>query len=63
MKYSVTIWINYMLIEILIGEVSLMLRVIAVRTGDKYNKWWENNLKHMIDKFSKSENLNDLYDK
>ena len=44
-----------MLIETLIGEVNLTLRVIAVRTGNKYSEWWESNLKHMIDKFS---NLN-----
>lgn len=29
-----------------------MLRVIAVRTGTKYSKWYEDNLKHMIDKYS-----------
>jgi len=29
-----------------------MLRVIAVRTGKKYNQWWEDNLRYMIDKFS-----------
>lgn len=29
-----------------------MLRVIAVRTGTKYNQWYEDNLKHMIDKYS-----------
>jgi hypothetical protein len=29
-----------------------VLRVICVRTGDKYNKWYEDNLKHMIDKYS-----------
>ena len=30
----------------------LVLRVICVRTGDKYDKWYEDNLKHMIDKYS-----------
>lgn len=29
-----------------------MLRVIAVRTGNKYNCWYENNLRHMIDAYS-----------
>lgn len=29
-----------------------MLRVIAVRTGNKYNQWYEDNLKHMIDTYS-----------
>lgn len=29
-----------------------MLRVIAVRTGDKYSQWYEDNLKHMIDTYS-----------
>lgn len=29
-----------------------MLRVIAVRTGDKYDQWYEDNLKHMIDTYS-----------
>lgn len=29
-----------------------MLRVICVRTGDKYNKWFEDNLKYMIDIYS-----------
>lgn len=29
-----------------------MLRVIAVRTGTKYIKWYEDNLKHMIDNYS-----------
>lgn len=29
-----------------------MLRVIAVRTGTKYSKWYEDNLKYMIDKYS-----------
>ena len=29
-----------------------MLRVIAVRTGTKYNKWYEDNLKYMIDTYS-----------
>ena len=35
-----------------------MIRVICVRTGDKYSQWHEDNLKHMIDSYS---NLN--YDK
>ena len=30
----------------------LVLRVICVRTGDKYAQWHEDNLKHMIDKYS-----------
>ena len=29
-----------------------MLRVICVRTGDKYGQWYEDNLKHMVDKYS-----------
>lgn len=29
-----------------------MLRVIAVRTGNKYGQWYEDNLKYMIDKYS-----------
>lgn len=29
-----------------------MLRVICVRTGSKYDEWYEHNLKHMIDKYS-----------
>jgi hypothetical protein len=29
-----------------------MLRVICVRTGDKYNQWYEDNLKHMVDTYS-----------
>lgn len=29
-----------------------MLRVIAVRTGTKYSKWYEDNLKYMIDNYS-----------
>ena len=32
-----------------------MLRVICVRTGDKFDKWYEDNLKYMIDTHS---NLN-----
>ncbi len=28
------------------------LRVICVRTGDKFGEWYENNLKHMIDTYS-----------
>ena len=30
----------------------MTLRVIAVRTGDKYSQWYEDNLKYMIDKYS-----------
>jgi len=30
----------------------LVLRVICVRTGDKYDQWYEDNLKYMIDKYS-----------
>ena len=29
-----------------------MLRIIAVRTGNKYSQWYEDNLKHMIDTYS-----------
>lgn len=29
-----------------------MLRVICVRTGDKFDQWYEDNLKHMIDTYS-----------
>ena len=29
-----------------------MLRVICVRTGSKYDEWYEHNLKHMVDKYS-----------
>ena len=29
-----------------------MIRVICVRTGDKYSQWYEDNLKHMIDTYS-----------
>jgi hypothetical protein len=29
-----------------------MLRVICVRTGDKFDSWYEDNLKHMIDTHS-----------
>ena len=29
-----------------------MLRVICVRTGDKFDSWYEDNLKHMIDTYS-----------
>lgn len=32
-----------------------MLRVICVRTGDKYDKWYEDNLKYMIDNYSNLE--------
>ena len=28
------------------------MRIICVRTGTKYDVWWENNLKHMIDNYS-----------
>ena len=31
------------------------MRVICVRTGDKFDSWYEENLKHMIDTYS---NLN-----
>ena len=30
----------------------LVLRIICVRTGDKYTQWYEDNLKHMIDTYS-----------
>lgn len=29
-----------------------MLRIICVRTGTKYDKWYEHNLKHMVDTYS-----------
>jgi len=29
-----------------------VLRVICVRTGDKYDQWYEDNLKYMIDTYS-----------
>lgn len=29
-----------------------MLRVICVRTGDKFSQWYEDNLKYMVDKYS-----------
>lgn len=29
-----------------------MLRVICVRTGTKFDKWWEDNLRHMVDTYS-----------
>lgn len=29
-----------------------MIRVICVRTGDKYSQWYEDNLKYMIDTYS-----------
>lgn len=29
-----------------------MLRVICVRTGDKFDSWYEDNLKYMIDNYS-----------
>ena len=32
-----------------------MLRVVCVRTGDKYDQWYEDNLKYMVDKYSKLE--------
>ncbi len=30
----------------------IMLRVICVRTGDKFDSWYEDNLKYMVDKYS-----------
>ena len=30
-----------------------MIRIIAVRTGTKYDQWYEDNLIHMIDNYSK----------
>lgn len=30
----------------------MKLRVICVRTGDKYDQWYEDNLKYMIDNYS-----------
>lgn len=32
-----------------------MLRIICVRTGDKFSQWYEDNLKHMIDNYSNLE--------
>lgn len=32
-----------------------MLRVICVRTGNKYDQWYEDNLKYMIDTYSEIE--------
>jgi hypothetical protein len=29
-----------------------MLRIICVRTGDKYDQWYEDQLRHMIDTYS-----------
>jgi hypothetical protein len=29
-----------------------MLRVICVNNGDKYNQWYTDNLRHMVDKYS-----------
>lgn len=29
-----------------------MIRVICVRTGNKYSQWYEDNLKHVIDTYS-----------
>ena len=28
------------------------MRIICVRTGNKFDQWYEDNLKYMIDKFS-----------
>ena len=28
------------------------IRIICVRTGTKYNQWWENNLKYMVNNYS-----------
>ena len=28
------------------------MRVICVRTGNKFDQWYENNLKYMVDKYS-----------
>jgi|TARA_R110000782_G_scaffold10515_6_gene32821 hypothetical protein len=28
------------------------VRIICTRTGDKFDQWWEDNLKHMIDTYS-----------
>lgn len=33
----------------------IKLRVIIVRTGDKYDQWYEDNIRHMIDKYSNLE--------
>jgi hypothetical protein len=34
------------------GETTLGVRVICVRTGTKYDQWYVDNLKHMIDTYS-----------
>lgn len=34
------------------GEKNKLLRVICVRTGNKYNQWYEDNLKYMVDNYS-----------
>ena len=31
------------------------IRVICTRTGTKFNHWWEDNLKFMVDKYSALE--------
>tara|TARA_E500000318_G_scaffold10018_1_gene8988 strand:+ start:559 stop:1179 length:621 start_codon:yes stop_codon:yes gene_type:complete len=31
------------------------IRIICTRTGDKFNQWWEDNLKFMVDKYSNIE--------
>lgn len=49
-------------------QTNSKLRVICVRTGTKYDQWYEDNLKHMIDTYSGLEYdefvciKDDLYD-
>ena len=31
------------------------IRILCTRTGDKFDQWWEDNLKYMVDKYSKVE--------
>ena len=31
------------------------MRIICVRTGNKFDKWYEDNLKYMVDKYSNLE--------
>lgn len=33
-------------------EKKKKIRIICTRTGDKFNQWWEDNLKFMVDKYS-----------
>lgn len=31
------------------------IRILCTRTGDKFDQWWEDNLKYMVDKYSNVE--------